>query len=802
MPTPPVIRDVFADASSRDDLIWLSRPAEAWEAGLPIGNGAMGAIVHGGVKADRIALNHELLWRGKHRHREAVGSSAKLAEIRKLFFEGNTLQAGKLANGTLGGFGGMLAREGKKNQVDPFQPVGDLWIQTPHTLDNVVRYQRELDFDTAMASVSYMVGEQRHRYRREIFAHARRPLMALRLTAPDEAPLNVQLGFTRIDDPECTLKAITSQGDDRFGYTGSFPEGISFAVLAQVISPQMERIWGDGLVSPVKDGPACIAAVRGEARELVMLMTIHVSLDGEDAVAEAADVLDHADRTWAANLDVHLEQHRSYWRRSSLTIGNPRRDIPTNERVEDLRRGAEDASLIGLMANYGRYLFITSTGLGQYPPNLQGIWNEQLSPPWESDFHHDVNLQMNHWLAETAGLGELCLPLFRHCERFVPHGREVAKQLYDCGGTYLPLQTDPWGRATPESNGWDVWTGAGAWLAQHFYHRWLYSHDGAFLERHAYPFHKEVAAFYEDYLIEHPKTGELVAVPSQSPENYFEGGTQPVSLCVMATMDTLLVREVLSHAIEMARVLEVDEDKQKQWSDMLDRLPALKVGKQGQLQEWLEDYKEAEPGHRHYSHLYGLYPGDAITMESEPELAKACRTSLELRLKAGGGHTGWSRVWTACLWARLYEGERAATHLAMQMKEFATVSLLDLHPPRIVQLDGNYGFTAGVYEMLLQSHRGVLRLFPAMPWQRWKNGHVAGLHTQMGHTVSLDWADGKPSSAVIVCGRTGACRLTAPELDKARITDEDQSRVQLKRVAENRFVLDAKVGQWFHVEWE
>ena len=381
-------------------------------------------------------------------------------------------------------------------------------------------------------------------------------------------------------------------------------------------------------------------------------------------------------------------------------------------------------------------------------------------------------------------------------ERFVPHGREMARNLYDCEGIFLPIQTDPWGRATPESLGWDVWTGAAAWLAQHMWWRYEYSLDKDFLARRAYPFFREVAAFYRTYLVEDPQ-GRLVTVPSQSPENRFKGGTSPVSLCIGATMDFELIRDVLGHAVSASEILGVDEEDRETWRGILDQIPPLLVGRHGQLQEWLEDYEEEEPAHRHISHLVGLYPGDHLTLEDEPEMTEAARTSLERRLSHGGGHTGWSRAWTVCCWARLRGGDEAYEHLRHLITDFATDSLLDLHPPEIFQIDGNLGGAAGVAEMLLQSHRGLLRFLPALP-KEWASGKVEGLRARGGFVVDIVWRNGRVQGVTLQSTLGGPCTV---QVDPDHMPEVNFGScgvsVEIERPSPDVIVIPSERGQVF-----
>lgn len=777
-----------AAATPRADLLWYTRPAGNWHEAMPLGNGRIGAMVFGDPTRDRVALNHEWLWRGLGRGRDVEDVAHRLPEIRKLFFDGETLKAGQLANEVLGGPGGVLA-DSQPHAVDAYQPAGDLWISTDHE-GELGNYQRELDLNTAISSISFTHGKSMHN--RSCCVHSSKPMLLMHMAAMHNTPVGVTVGVGRIDDVDCTITPVNKA--DLFGFTGEFNEGIRFAVLVHLMT-DAEREIGPAML----DG--CVAAARVKTAHLLLRLTINVEVDGADPLPEAEAVLQKSSASWKELRASHVADHQMMYQRTSVSVPGGRTELPTDERVDAMRAGEIDPGLIALTANYARYLLISSARANGLPPNLQGIWNEQLQPPWGSDIHQDVNVQMNYWPAETADLSECVEALMAHCERMIPHGREVAKKLYGCSGAYAPLTSDAWARCTPDSRGWDVWVGAGAWLAQHFWWRWLYSGDRKLLAQRVYPYHKLIAAFYADYLVEDPRSGHLVPVPSQSPENRFEGGTAPVSLCVGATSDIMMIREVLSHAVAAARTLNVDAELAAKWERIIERLPLPRIGKHGQLQEWLEDYDEVEPGHRHYSHLYALYPGDQITVEHEPQLAAAARTSLERRLAAGGGHTGWSRAWTACLWARLGEGDHAIEHLAELIREFATPTLLDLHPPGIFQIDGNFGFAAGFFEMLVQSHRGMLRLWPAMAWDVLPFGHVTGLRTQGGASVTLEWDDGKPAAAIITTSRGGPMVLGAPGIASAELAERGKESVATTEVDDNCIRFEAAARSFYHITW-
>jgi len=734
--------------------IWLRKPANEWWEGLPIGNGKLAGMIMGGVPRERLGLNHEWLWRGENRDRRIEPSYERLDEIRQLFFEGKVFEAGSLANDALGGRGGV---SDTPNRVGPYQPLGDLWLDFKH--NEITEYRRELDLARAVAKVSYRADGTT--LQRQFLAHAVYPVIVVRLCVPEGGTFSTTARLSRIDDPACELQPWASQ--EAFGFTASLTEGIRFAAEARVWS-----IDGGQIVPAAEEG-----ALRIEScRETTILLTAAVSVDGDDPVPTCREQLSGVPNEWEELLASHVEEHQRRYGRVTLDLGRGRDDLPTDERLAALREGGEDNALLALYFDFGRYLLIASSWGAELPANLQGKWNEELAPPWECDLHNDINLQMNYWPAEVCNLAECTEPLFAQIERWAPHGQVAAKQLYNCEGVYFPLQTDPWGPCTPEAHGWDVWIGAAAWLAQHLWWRYEYSLDERFLRERAYPFFKEVAAFYQSYLVRDPQ-GYLVPVPSQSPENTFVGGTKPVSLCVAATMDLELIYDLLTHAIRASEILGVDEDLREQWCNILADIPPLQIGKYGQLQEWLEDYEEAEPGHRHVSHLFALFPGDQITVQETPQLAQAARVSLERRMMSHE-RIPWSGFFKICCLARLGDGNKAYALLHSVVGESSSDSLLDVFPPDIFQIDANFGGTAAVAEMLLQSHHGVIRLLPALP-AAWPDGKVTGLRARGGFGVDVEWADGHVTRAIIRSAGGGICRLAFPAAAQAEIACERQA---------------------------
>lgn len=753
--------------------LWYTTPARDWLEGLPIGTGRLAAMVMGSAKRERIALNHEWLRTGTNRFRDTQKRSHLLSHVRKLLLAGRYEEGTQAGNDAFAGKGGI---SGEPNRVDPYQPAGDLYFELNHGVMH--DYKRTLNLKTASVGVNYAAdGKQFHR---QYIAHLKEDLILVRITAEGK-PFDCAIWLDRLYDPECELQFSTTT--NLLEMDGSIENGIDFRVESQV--------WNQGgETSVIQDRKLVLA----DTREVLIAINIGTSANNTTPEKEC-EKNRLSTQDWQQLFDTHIREHSRHYGGLELTLPFDEPDIPTDERMRTLRNGKSDPGLTLLYFNYGRYLLCASSANAQLPPNLQGKWNEDLHPPWECDYHHDVNLQMNYWCAEPGQLQAYTDALFTYLENFVPHAKKAARDLYGCKGIVLPIQTDQWGRATPEAYGWAVWIGAAAWLAQHFWWHFEYGQDKEFLRARAYPFIKEVATFYETYLIE-DEHGVLQIVPSQSPENRFpaSGDKFPVSLCVSATMDIQLAHDALSHAVKASEILNVDADKRQTWQNMLERLPEMKIGSQGQLLEWNQEFEEVEPGHRHISHLFGLFPGDQITPERTPELFQAAIKSLKRRMANSGGHTGWSRAWVACCFARIGDGDRALEHLSHLITDFATDTLLDLHPPKIFQIDGNFGGTAAVLEMLLQSYHEELHFLPALP-SAWPKGKVDGLRARGGYSVNIEWQDHRLTKAEITPLKDRQCMAKTSQQSFV-VKDSSGNSVPITR-EENRIVFNVKSGQLY-----
>ena len=565
--------------------------------------------------------------------------------------------------------------------------------------------------------------------------------------------------MARISDPECSL---TERAEGNLlVLEGRFREGFPFAAVGRVTNQDGEVRAKEGAIS-----------IQG-ASEVLIVTAMATGHESPDPVGWCKNHLSSLQLPFEKLRHRHVLEHQSLFRRVRLSLEDPQPDQPTGELVEAAVRTKQTSpSLIEKMFHFGRYLMISGSRPGGLPMNLQGIWNEQLHPPWESDYHLDINLEMNYWLIETCNLSELAQPLFDWVEARVPQGRRLAQDFYGCGGIYFGIVGDATGIGNPDNLVYS-WPSAAGWLAQHFWRHWEYTGDREFLERRAYPFLKEIASFYEDYLIKDAQ-GKYVIVPSMAPEDPVKGHPEWTRYTtVSSTIDLEIAREVFTHLILASEILKVDSEQASRWRSVLEDLPAPAVNSQGELVEWSEDAQSDDPGHRHMSKFYGLFPGDRITLDGSPALAVAARKALQQRLQSGyGSMASFSYPWLTALFARLSDGDAGLAELDHLTRCCVNDNLLSstidfrklgfttswFNNQKVFQIDASLGTTAAIAEMLLQSQGGVIRVLPALP-QRWPAGSVAGLVAQGGFVVATDWHAGRVDQVKIHSRQGNPCRI-------------------------------------------
>ena len=745
----------WAKPSDNTNRLWYDRPATVWLEALPLGNSRMGAMVYGGTEVEEIQLNEETFWSGGPHNNNSTTSLQHLDEVRNLIFAGQEKEAENIINREF-----IKGPHGMR-----FLTVGSLCLDFGHK--QVTDYMRELDLQTAVATTSYIYNKVH--YTRRVVASLADGVVVVNVKASQKGALHFVLShkclFPLQAKAEGQTLVATIQGVEQ--------EGIKAALTAQCRTD----VKTDGTVK--EEGETLKVEGATEATLYISAATNFVNYHdvSGDAAQKNNDFLSKAEAfKFDQLLKRHLEKYQAQYNRVALTLpSSANSQLPTNQRLDKFY-GSDDLGMVALLFNYGRYLLISSSQPGGQPANLQGVWNDKRNAPWDSKYTININAEMNYWPAEVCNLSECAEPLFSMLKDLSVTGTETARVMYNCRGWVAHHNTDLWRIAGPVDGApWGMFPNGGAWLTTHLWEHYQYTLDRDFL-REYYPIMKGAADFYLDYMVE--RDGELLVVPSVSPEHGGRGKSTPVT--AGCTMDNQIVRDVLTQVKEAAKILDVDADYRQTLEAALAKLPPMKVGQYGQLQEWREDLDDPKDEHRHISHLYGLYPSNQISPFLTPDLWKAAGVTLQQR---GDQATGWSLGWKTNFWARMLDGNHAFKIISNMLRLLPNEgrereypdgrtfpNLFDAHPP--FQIDGNFGVTAGIAEMLMQSdpvtaEHPAIHLLPALP-DAWKEGSISGLRARGGYEVSIDWADGHLTHATLTPKTSGTLHLRSRDTLKGK----------------------------------
>ncbi|MDU1890349.1 MAG: glycoside hydrolase family 95 protein [Dysgonomonas sp.] len=746
----------LAYSQQNDMKLWYTQPANEWMKSTPIGNGRLGAMIFGGVGSDIIALNEITIWSGaEDSYQENFCGKEILSEIRKEFFNGRVEKGNELTTHFLAG---------TPHSFGTHLPIGNLKFNFNSDTTNISNYRRELDIRNAITKVSYNIGKTH--FQREYFCSNPDDVLVIKYSANTKGALSANMSLNLLREADVVT------GDNELSFKGEINPGVRFIGKAKVV------IKG-GKVSTVNKQLKI-----DKADQIIVYLDIRSDYKSATYKELCNQTIDKIlSKKYDDIKKSHVTDYRELFDRVELSLGNDDNNkLPTDVRWANVKEGKKDTALDALFFQYGRYLLIASSRENSpLPANLQGLWNDNLAcnMGWNCDYHLDINTQQNYWPANITNLHECNKPLFDYIKDLSVHGEKTAQKVYGSPGWVAHTVANVWGYTAPGASvNWGLFPTASCWIASHLWEHYRYTQDKEFLKNVAYPILKKNATFFLDYMVEDPNIGYLMSGPSTSPENTFLYNGMHMSISMMPTCDKVLITEIYNACIQSSEILGIDKELKVKLELALSKFPPFKIGKNGGLQEWFEDYDEAHPNHRHTTHLLSLYPYSQITLEKTPQLAKAAQKTLQLRESAEGWEdVEWSRANLICNHARLKDASEAYRSVKLLQKDFTRENLLSISPKGIAGapydifiLDGNTAATAGIAEMLLQAHEDYIEFLPALP-DEWSFGSFKGLCVPGGAEVSLDWENKKVKQAEVIATADQALNLKIPQYMKdAKIT--------------------------------